>query len=249
MDAQNLLVQIQEAIDQAEPGQHIAIPEGKLEGTLVVHKPVRLVGQGIGKTFLDGQTQQVALIVEADEGQVLVENLCIQNGASPEGGGLQVFNGAHVKLSNCLLQNNEAIEGPGGGIAVPDGQVEANNCQFNNNRAQHGGAAFCGEVSTASFADCTFTGNTAQSGGALWLIEQVKVTAENCTFEDNQASQGGSHLHLQGTTSVAPEVTLIGCTFYASKKGQDFFNHPEHPAKVALEETPLKEFQLRHLFP
>lgn len=236
VEANELLKQVQQELDQAAEGARVAIPAGHLEGSLVVAKALRLIGQGAQKTILDGKGSLPALVVEADAGVVELEGLCLRRGASPEGGGLLIFNGAQVVMRDCLLEDNAATQGVGGGVSIDEGRLEAHGCHFKGNSAERGGAFYCGGISQARFVDCAFENNQAALGGAWALVDGVQIEAERCRFAENKASNQGAHLHLQGTSSATPSLLLKDCDFAPTSDGNDFFNADAH---VQLENTPL----------
>ncbi len=132
------------------------------------------------------------------------------NSAANCGGAVFLFRGGTV--TNCVLATNCAY--CGGGIYVDsvfDGQVFIQDCIFNVNTADLGGAAFLlgsEGIGGGVMLDCAFNGNMANNAGGVYLNDGGYV--DNSIFVSNWANfgYGGAKLFLAGIVD--------GCTFEAN---------------------------------
>jgi predicted outer membrane repeat protein len=86
-------------------------------------------------------------------------------------------------------------------------------CLFESNSADSGGAVALSSSSTAYISTCNFVRNSAaDSGGALTAILQSSVTIQDSLFSENQASGFGGG----GIRMIASRVDLLSNTFTAN---------------------------------
>lgn len=90
-----------------------------------------------------------------------------------ERGGGAYLGGNNIVMSNCVIRNNETINGGGLGVSSAysgNGSVLIKNCRFENNRAKDGGAVFVTSLQgqPIDFIGCEFYGNTASNEGAIF---------------------------------------------------------------------------------
>ena len=117
----------------------------------------------------------------------------IEGGYAPNGGGINVWPGCSLTVSDVTFKNNRA--------------------------GNMGGAIFVREDATVTINKVTFTGNSAgDHGGAIW--NRGTVTAENCKFENNTANDVGALYNAvltEGNVTYAGTATLTDCTFEGNK--------------------------------
>ncbi|MCH2182531.1 MAG: hypothetical protein MK108_11045 [Mariniblastus sp.] len=186
---------IQSAIDAANAGDVIVIAAGKYSPTATIDtlgKAITLSGavdrKGLPATIIDGQGKmRVLQCVETTGGQVVFENLQIQNGWVDGSGGGVFFSGGSAKFINCLFKSNSAVDtdnslnaikGYGGGLCCLATCPVLINCHFESNSAyRSGGGAYCNRVDfrlldhprnlyRVPFQNCTFTNNSANGNDA-----------------------------------------------------------------------------------
>lgn len=128
-----------------------------------------LDAEGMGRVFFsNGQN--------FDEVNIYVKGFTLRNGYAPKNpvreeqeGGAMTFHLSHARIIDCI---------------------------FENNRAEHGGAVWCGGEGSHVFTNCTFIGNRAIKlkdsidpvGGAMIIIGSTQpMLVEGCTFIDNHS--------------------------------------------------------------
>ena len=140
-----------------------------------------------------------------------------KNGNTVFGGAMQIGGMEYVSnslIKDCRFINNSAISSSkevyshGGAACIRDG-VTYENCLFEGNSADRGGAltAHC----SATVRNCTFLSNLAHDfGGALYNVDDIISTNLNvvdCNFENNTAAYGGA-IKLDGNS-----ITVEDCNF------------------------------------
>lgn len=95
----------------------------------------------------------------------------------------------------------------GGAIAGtnPDDNVIAENCSFEGNSAQHGGAIYLRSPAGLTANNCTFSDNSAVDYGAVYT---GIITLDACTFSGNRATEES------GAVAVKSGGTIINCLFF-----------------------------------
>ena len=125
-------------------------------------------------------------------------------------------------IRNGLVDPNDALSGPGGGMHIDGGSLTVEGCIFMGNEAKSGvvagmtrhlkggGLAIVGDCSP-QIVDCTFMGNAAShgGGGGMWIDARARPVVTGCTFSGNTTTDGpGGGMFVEGG---GPTVT--GCTF------------------------------------
>jgi len=147
----------------------------------------------------------------------VIDNFTIQNGKVEDTGGGAILceNNSSPTITNCVFQNNEAVDTNGtndsengGAIYCDSSSPTIVNCAFSGNSAENGGAIYCNS-SSPSITNCTFRGNSAnQYGGALLCEDSSSLTVTNCEFSGNSAGSDGGAMGCASSSS-----TLNNCTF------------------------------------
>ena len=171
--------------------------------------------RGYGLTITNCAAHEGGAVNIVSEVQVELHFLQLENNhVSGRGGAIFSDSGASLGLYQSTVSNCSADAAGGGVYAVePGGDWEANvffgKCQFKDNAAPNGGAAYVeGDINaTAS----TFEGNkAAQSGGALYVLsgDNAVVGFNECgtdstptEFVGNQAGENGGALYARVTAS------------------------------------------------
>lgn len=204
-------------------GDTIAFPSG-LSGTIVLNSALPTITQSMTiecpsglSVAIDGSNK--FQIFDIDGGKtaitVAISGIIMQRGYNigANGGGGILNDGATLTLSDCTLQNNNALNG--GGISNSSGTLTLTSCFLSSNGAGTGGAVGQGggifNGGTATLTNCTLSENTASTakgggGGGILNGASATLTATNCTLSDNSSWDGG------GIDSLGT-ATLQSCTF------------------------------------
>ncbi|MBT9595086.1 MAG: DUF4347 domain-containing protein, partial [Vitreoscilla sp.] len=187
-------------------------------GDLDITDSVNLVGNGSGKTVINGNGLDRVFDVRA--GTVSMSGLTIQGGASNEGAGLQVDKSATLSLTDAVVQNNIGKGGSKGGGIYTEGALTLRRTVVQNN-----GNATSGDIDGAGIyvakgagldaVDVEIRGNVAadKHGGGVYIASssagETLVSLQNVTLAGNRADKGGGLWNAAtGTTLV--NVTLSG---------------------------------------
>jgi hypothetical protein len=140
------------------------------------------------------------------------DNIAVDSGGGGYGGGMQIFDGPSVTVSNSTFSGNAATYG-GGIYVTANSTLNASDCTFNRNGVVGtrdpsagtgaGGGVYNGGIATLT--SCTFSGNGAMGGqggtvgaygtaggfgqGAA-LCNVGTATVTNCTLFGNQSTGG-----------------------------------------------------------
>ena len=98
-----------------------------------------------------------------------------------------------------------------GGVVRAYGPFRAENCRFEGNSAESGGA-LCFENATNVVIDCTFVGNTATADGGAVCVKSGAGVIVHCTFVDNRAEASGDAVCASGSGRLG----LLACSFSGS---------------------------------
>jgi CSLREA domain-containing protein len=240
------------AIQEANsfPEQHtITLPAGTYlltKGELLIVKNITINGAGQGLTIVDGNHS--SRVFSSDGGNLILNNLTVQNGADSLGGG--IYNPAELLLQNVTLTNNSGPTGSsyGGGI-YNSGVLTIKNGVISHNQAANGGGLF--NDGTATLEDVTVDTNAAGSGSAVGggiynfgtlFLRKTTVNGSgadigagifnagvmdltNVTLSANSATSSGGGIY-NGTGGGAPEATLTNVTISGNTapSGAGIFN-------------------------
>jgi hypothetical protein len=233
-----------QALRNARPNETIRLPAGRYTGAFLIEKPVTLLA--VGQVVLDALHAGTVLRVECPEGTVRVSGCMIVGGNAPDAGGGVCLVAGNLELTDCTLRFNKAPLYGGGGLAVLDGKALAQRCRFEANTGRQGGAILVDGVGELRLEDCAVLQNAAVEGGGLRVKEGAKAELFACTLADNkvvgEGSQGGA-IHLSGTTTRAPTVSLSHCIVSERAKGPACIaNGPKLPGTLSFTRTLLPEW-------
>ena len=149
----------------------------------------------------------------------------IEGGKANNGGAINIRHGNTVSATDITFRNNSAADHAG--AIWNNGSFTAENCIFENNRANDVGAIYNavqteGNVTyagTATLTGCTFTGNVGTTGaGALAnALGDTEMTIIGGTIEDNTAGcdggagiWNGGRLNMNGAITVKDNINVSG---------------------------------------
>jgi hypothetical protein len=137
------------------------------------------------------------------------------NGNATFGGGFYGYYSAGV-LTDCVISENNAINGGGALLGSPDGgNYEFVGCAFVGNSAHNGGGACC--LNSAVFDGCTFAANSGTSYGAGIFCEHMIVDVDiiNTIVA---FSTTGAGIYVSTQAGVLPAVEC--CDVFGNAGGQ-----------------------------
>jgi len=189
---------IQEAINNAVPGETVIVLPGMYAGTgnrdisfLSRAITVRSIDPNdseiVDTTVIDCQGTQTAqhqgfLFNKGESAQSVLAGLTIMNAFSSYGGGILCATNSSPTISKCVLRSNKAVK-RGGGIYNSSGSPLVTNCIFSGNTAENGGALY--NLSNARVVNCTFTNNSTTTGGGIHN-QGGTLTLTNCILWNNR---------------------------------------------------------------
>lgn len=196
---------LQIAVNAADYGDTVRVAAG-LYGAITIKNGVSIIGAGTGRSTIDAQSLEPAVLCKDCDDNTLLEGFSIINGLGENsnghqfGGGMDIFD-ASPTIANCEFRNNQAEMG--GAIACDNAKPTITNCTFTANRGQiFGGAVYCTKGKT-SFMECTFQDNSAgSSGGAILIDLDTDASLDDCIFKANETNVGGGAVFVQNDLKV-----------------------------------------------
>ncbi|MGB3509222.1 MAG: DUF4347 domain-containing protein, partial [Microcoleaceae cyanobacterium] len=139
----------------------------------------------------------------SSNGNLSLENLVVTGGnvGYGGGGGITLFNGGTLAISNSTITGNTATSGAaflgGGGIHANNATVTVSNSTITGNTANYDGGGVLIQYGTLAISNSTITGNTANDdGGGIWA-DRTTVTVSNSTISSNTATADGGGVLIQ----------------------------------------------------
>lgn len=159
-----------------------------------------------------------------------------------QGGGIYIASqGQNVRISNCAIRDNRALDGAG--IYVDSGSPIIEDCVITNNQAlRYGGGiqfgvppnSFVGGRQTPILAKSTVSSNEAGYGGGVSVNNMVPMITD-CSFVDNvSTNSGGGLLLFYSRSREAP--TISRTVFFRNRSnvgGGTYFAGFPYPSGVA----------------
>ena len=202
--------QLDTALSEAQSGETVVLCKDLTDVAVTVDKSLVL---DMNEHKLTGTDNASVITIDAENGDVTIQNGTISGGNATNGGGVQIKNGS-VVLESCSIVENSAING--GGIYISgNSSVEIIDCDISYNSASNAGGAIhmatLNENSnTCSLVRTTVTENTAVSGGGISMgaanFESLQSTSTirvktGTSISNNKASKDGGGVYLRGNGS------------------------------------------------
>ncbi len=195
---------IQEAAAAVPDGSIINLLAGIYTENLVITKSLTLQGQGPGVTVIDGGGRDTVIWID-DVVAVTIKDVTIQNGRSPDGGGIFNPDGT-ITVTNSVIQNNDAVCGEGGGI-LNLGTTVLQDVLITGNQAAYGGGILNDElllgrnitVTQNSAIDNLCAGITGYGGG---IDNSGTLSLTGAFLEQNTAVNDGGAVENAGILTV-----------------------------------------------
>lgn len=177
-----------------------------------------IAGPGASLLAVSGQ-DAIGVFTIADEANVTISGLTIENGSAPDGGG--ITNAGTLTVADSTFSNNNATNsGSGGGGAIwSSGAVTVTGSDFISNSAAHltgafGGAIYAPAGNTFSVTDSTFVGNSALAGGAIFSPNGGTLNVTRSTFTGNI---GTTRVGIgAGIYSLGSTLSIVNSSFISN---------------------------------
>ena len=197
---------LQDAIDEAEDGDHIHVAAGTYIGALDFQgKAIVVEGtDGATETTLDvfGQGELVSFSSGEGPGTVL-RGFRIIGGTGNFVGDPGVLRGGAIyceesspALENLIFEGNTATQG--GAVYLQDSTASIVGCSFLANEASDGGAIHI-RGGNPSISGSDFSSNEAYSRGGAIHSKQGSCSVTGTTFQKNVANNGGAFWLIEST--------------------------------------------------
>lgn len=120
-----------------------------------------------------------------------------------------------IEIVNCKFISNKSIDEAAGLLILHGSVLDFVNCEFIENTTVNGGGAIYVNAASVSFHDCNFADNFAGAGSAAFIIGNINIgIISNCTFTNNEAkSDGGALLFYSINPLVRTLFTITNSTF------------------------------------
>lgn len=202
---------VQSALDDALPGDTVAICDGRWVGTLTVSTPnLTLRGYGAATTTLDAAGAGTVLTVETTG--TTVADLTITGGQTAGAGGGILAGSTTLRLCALTVTGNESLY-TGGGVSIAGGLLEVEGGTFSDNRAGYAGGAVDTNAALSTVVGASFTDNAADyAGGAIFSNSTGDLEIYASTFTTNRTGYEGGAISLNGS-SGGGGACLVDTTF------------------------------------
>lgn len=189
------------------------------DGKTTVDKKVEIVDGTI-----TGSTTSGVTIKDAEDTNVLLKDLTIEDNKGTQGGGVHIENSQNVTIDHCIIRDNKTTEvskngsdvsvGAGGGVFVSDkSHVTITDSQILDNTGTRGGGIYT-EHSTVEVVEKSEIKNNIATdvpsgasnsnkglGGGIYSFDST-VTVEDSTFEKNTATDDGGAIAATQNSSL-----------------------------------------------
>jgi predicted outer membrane repeat protein len=207
-------------------GDRVTIPSGtyvlnRTSGPLVFTDTTGftfLIGTGAGQTLISGNDEIQILSVEKSA-NFSMTNVTLTRGKGDSGGAANFQFGSKVALSDVTISNSSATNG--GAVYGTGASLDLKNVKMEGNKADDkGGALYV--ASPATSINCDFSNNTAAMGGAAFADERAQMYLRFAKVFSNDANFGAGIYNAGKLNS--PDSTLENNT--ASVQGGAYYNAP-----------------------
>ena len=122
---------------------------------------------------------------------MIVENMTFVQNQQFHGGAIGIIESeTPILIKNCVFQQNVALNYGGAVYASSihsSSKTEIYGCQFENNKANLGGAISINDKEEVFISSSSFKNNVAKwKGGAIHALQSCKITVERSKFHSNQ---------------------------------------------------------------
>ncbi|MEA3446271.1 MAG: GEVED domain-containing protein, partial [Bacteroidota bacterium] len=180
-----------------------------------------IVSHNLGQ--LGGGFCCVASEVEIDNNIIQFNIAAAINTTGGNGGGIGIYDGSHVIISNCLIHANKALldntssqsSGMGGGIYINDSEIDMYNNVISFNDGIMGGGIAASDSARVNCTNNTICNNFSYGGGAMLCVE-ANTTFTNTIIYYNHSLLDGQIYILDTTIN---EINLVHCNIEGGQNG------------------------------
>ena len=173
------------------------------DGETAVDKKVEIVDGTI-----TGSTTSGVTIKDAEDTNVLLKDLTIEDNTGKQGGGVHIENSQNVTIDHCTIQGNKATLNGGGiyaknsTVTVIGGSISGNNAAGSGWSTSGGGGVYAEGGSTVNLKDVTVsdnhvTGNYGGGGGVK--VNDGKLTVDNAKILENTTNSSGGGISVKNS--------------------------------------------------
>lgn len=167
-------------------------------------------------TILDGEGQRGVVYITENSSPIL-DGLTIVNGWRGEAAGIALFVSGHSEampvIRNCVITNNVATGGWGGGILIEGGRpIIEHNLIMSNTTPYEGGGVGAAFGSHLTLENNLIAGNSAQDDGAGVRLRDTWTTLRNNTIANNSGA-GGDGIYVTNTTITLTDNIVVSNTY------------------------------------
>ncbi|MGH9762976.1 MAG: choice-of-anchor Q domain-containing protein, partial [Blastocatellia bacterium] len=214
---------IQQAVNQAGPGDLIELGPGTYTENVTVNQSVTMLGDAFNGSTVNGNGAGPVFVIDATDTSsnpltATLNTLTITNGNATSGGGIQ--NAGTLTVIGCTINANHApgpsSNGTGGGIENSGALTVINSTISGNSAgASGGGIDNEGASATATAVNSTINGNSAGSGGGIFTGAGATVNLTNTIIAGsvsggdcvNNGTIGTNDMSLIQDGSCSPAVS------------------------------------------
>lgn len=161
---------IQQKINRANPNDVVHISNGIYNETILIEKPLTLIGEKKGETILDGQGEKCVIHITASN--VKISNFTIRNsGGQKYNAGLKISSNDNL-VENCIFYRTKS------GVLIDEAKNNViSNCRFHTN----GEGIFCLNSDNNEIIDSQFDHNAF----GLHLLNSDETCVKNSFIHTN----------------------------------------------------------------
>jgi hypothetical protein len=144
----------------------------------------------------------------------IVSGCVFYQNRAPHGGGMYILDNSSPVVRRCEFRENAAFEdavneigGSGGGVVAGGGDPLFDDCLFQGNRTEAGGAIVCGAGNPTIVNSRLVYNEATQIGGGI-TVNNSEPTIANCYLLGNSAGYGGGAVYNYN----ADGAVMVNCT-------------------------------------
>lgn len=150
----------------------------------------------------------------------------ITNQGVENGGAVSLTNSMRAGFDNCTFDQN--ISNLGGAIYTVGDSLGLFQSSFTGNMAEDGGAIYADFNFSLKFNESTFVGNVAEENGGACALYMSVAEIRKCTFKENDGYQGGGIYASDIETLIVNSLFLENTAY----NGGGYFSDNENSANL-----------------